>query len=208
MRNLFNPYSVDDNSLMLAHHLPKGRLWSSGFDINSNIGKLIRGLCVEFYRLEVLTKSISDEIDVNLADELLPDWEKSVGIPDDCFNTQTTIAERRNQVLLKLGNFGGVQKAEDFVRVAALFGFDIKIIPPGGELGTFPLIFPIPFFDSARSATHTIFVQILDYDGSDIEFPLEFPIEFSSGGTSFLKCIFEVLAPANVQVVFVPEDFA
>ena len=207
MRTLFNPYSIEENATLLAKHLPSGRVWSSGFDINSNMGKLIRGLCVEFYRLEVLTKRISDETDANLTDDLLPDWERSVGIPDDCFGNNATIEERRRQVILKLSNFGGVQKAGDFVRVAGLFGLTVKVTPSGGSLGTFPLIFPLPFFYSARSATHTIFVEILDYEDSDVGFPLDFPIQFSIGATNFLQCIFNVLAPANVQVVFVPEGF-
>lgn len=204
MRTLFNPYSINDNAIMLAGHLPKGRVWSSGFDNNSNLGKLIRGLGVEFYRLEVLTKKISDEIDVNFADELLPDWEASVGIPDDCFVTNTTVAERRKQVLAKLGNFGGVQKAEDFIRVGELFGFDVRIIQ-GNNPGLFPMSFPFTFFENSRSATHTIFVEIIAYEQSDVDFPLSFPLPFSSGGSTFLKCIFEVLAQANVNVIFLPD---
>lgn len=203
--NLFNPLDIDLQGKMLANHLPVGRVWSSGFDVNSNLGKLIRGLGIEFYRLQLQTQNISTEMDINKTTELIQEWERSVGIPDDCFGINVDIDDRRIQVLQKFSNFGGVQKAEDFVRVALIFGFDIKVTPTGGELGMFPLSFPIPLFDSARSATHTIFVEILNYSGSDLEFPLEFPIEFSDGGTSFLKCIFDVLAPANVQVVFVPE---
>ena len=202
MRTLFNPYSINENAMMLARHLPKGKVWSSGFDQDSNIGKLIKGLSIEFYRLEVLTKKISDETDVSKTDELLTDWEKSVGIPDNCFDTTPSIEDRREQVRQKLSNFGGVQKAEDFVRVAELFGFDVDVtVIPGSTIGMFPLVFPVIFFDSTRSATHTIFILITSTVEGDDFFPLEFPLPFSSGGTSFLQCIFNVLAPANVQVI-------
>lgn len=207
MKSLFTPESIDEQAIMLAHHVPIGRVWSSAFDRNSNLGKLIRGLGIEFYRLQLQTQTISTEMDINKTTELIEECEKSVGIPDDCFSTNVSIEDRRIQVRQKFSNFGGVQKAEDFVRVADIFGFEVRVTPTGGQLGTFPLVFPILIFDSARSATHTMFVEILNYSGSDIEFPLEFPIEFSSGGTRFLKCIFEVLASANVQVVFVPEGF-
>ena len=202
MRTLFNPYSIDENAMMLARHLPKGKVWSSGFDQDSNIGKLIKGLSIEFYRLEVLTKKISDETDINKTDELLADWEKSVGIPDSCFDTTPSIEDRREQVRQKLSNFGGVQKAEDFIRVAEVFGFEIDVtVVPGSSVGMFPLVFPLMFFGSTRSSTHTIFIFITNTVNGDEAFPLEFPLLFSSGGTAFLECIFSVLAPANVQVV-------
>lgn len=202
MPTLFDPYSLDENATMLARHLPKGRVWSSGFDQDSNIGKLIKGLSIEFYRLEVLTKKISDETDIIKTDELLTDWEKSVGIPDNCFDTTPNIEDRREQIRQKLSNFGGVQKAEDFIRVAALFGFDVEIsVIPGSTVGMFPLVFPVMFFDSTRSVTHTIFILITNSVEGDEFFPLEFPLPFSSGGTTFLQCIFNVLAPANVQVI-------
>ena len=148
---------------------------------------------------------IKAELNINKTNQLILDWERSVGIPDNCFSNTGNIAQRRANVLQKFSNFGGVQKEEDFVRVAEFYGFDINITPPGGAIGSYPLTFPITFFDSMRSATHTIFVEILNYSDSDVGFPLEFPLQFSDGGTSFLQCIFDVLAPANVQVIFVPE---
>lgn len=202
---LFNPFSIDEQALMLAYHIPIGRAWSRSFDPSSNLGKLIRGLGVEFYRLQVLTQKISSEINLNVANELLIEWEKSVGIPDECFSTNVTIEERRNQALLKLGNFGGVQKSSDFVSVASIFGFDVRVLT-GSIRGTFPIEFPLIFFDSTKSARHTIIIEILNAVESDTFFPLPFPIPFSSGGTTFLQCIFDVLAPANVNIIIKTED--
>ena len=201
---LFDPQSKEQNATMLAKHLPKGRVWSGGFDGATNLGKLILGSGVEFSRLQERTKNIAREMDINETSDLIQEWEKSVGLPDDCFGTNVDIEERKLQVLQKLSKYGGVQKAEDFVRVASVFGFDIRVTA-GGPVGSFPLEFPLVFFDSARSATHTIFIEILNFVQSDVQFALEFPIQFSSDGTGFLKCIFDVLSPANVQVLFVPE---
>lgn len=202
--NLFDPYSVDEQALILASHLPIGRVWQKAFLPDSNIGKLIRGLGVEFYRMQVLVKNASDEIDIEQTNELLIEWEKSVGLPDSCFTTNVSIAERRKQIEEKFTNFGGVQIAEDFVRVAAVFGFNIEVFP-GIHFGGFPLSFPITFFDSTKSAKHTIFIIILGELAGDAFFPLPFPIPFSSGGSTFLECIFNKLAPANVNVVVISE---
>ena len=202
--SLFDPYEADDQAILLASHLPIGRVWQKAFSPSSNIGKLIRGLGMEFYRFQVLTKRTETEMDIQQANDLLIEWEKSVGIPDSCFSTNVSIEERRKQVEQKFSKFGGVQTAADFIRVAAIFGFNISVLP-GAAVGTFPLTFPITFFDTTKSATHTIFIVILGEVAGDSIFPLPFPIPFSSGGKAFLKCIFDKLAPANVNVVIVSE---
>ena len=201
---LFNPHTVEENAFLLASHNPPGRLWSNAFKPDTIIGKLFLGLAVEFYRFEVLVNKFYGEMDINQANELLIEWEKSVGLPDDCFNTTVTIEERREQVLQKFSNFGGVQKAEDFVRVGAVFGFDLTVTSYT-LLAAFPLPFPIIFVGSSREVKHTIFVVINgDLSGGDF-FPLPFPIPFSSGGRNFLQCIFNTLAPANVNVIIKTE---
>lgn len=198
---LFNPINIDDQAAMLAYHLPIGRVWSAAFDPDSNLGKLIRGLGIEFYRLEVLTQKISVEMDINQINELILEWEKSVGIPDTCFSINTDLEARRLQVLQKFSNFGGVQKASDFVRVAAVFGFNISVTPATPDY-LFPLEFPILFFADVRAVTHTILVAFIDNPSGETFFPLDFPLPFQTGAQAFLQCIFNVLAPANVQVLF------
>jgi hypothetical protein len=201
VRKLFDPYTVDQQAIMLANHMPQGRIWANSYNLDSNMGKLIFGLGVEMYRLEVLTQSISKEIDINQANNLLIEWEKSVGIPDSCFSNTVSIEERRKQVLAKFSKFGGVQTAGDFVRAAAIFGFNIRVSSGWAHAG-FPLVFPIMFADSRDEAVHVIVVELLDPLDSSRLFPLPFPIPFSNGASSFLQCIFDKLAPGNVKVVF------
>lgn len=199
--NLFNPINVDDQAAMLAYHLPIGRIWSAAFDPDSNLGKLIRGLAIEFYRLEVLTQKIATELDINQIDELILEWEKSVGIPDACFSINTDLEARRLQVLQKFSNFGGVQKASDFVRVAAVFGYNVSVTTASPDY-LFPLEFPILFFGSVREVTHTLLVAFIDNPSGETFFPLDFPLPFQAGAQAFLQCIFDVLAPANVRILF------
>lgn len=204
--NLFNPYSVDENALLLAAHLPIGRAWERGFSPDSNLGKFLRGLAAEFYRMEVLSSDIVKEMDLEQANQLLIDWEKSVGIPDSCFSGEgfKTIAERREQVIQKLSKFGGVQTSDDFVRVAAAFGITAEVFygAAGGGIG-FPISFPVVFISYAdyTEESHTIIVVITGTYVTSDTFALPFPIPFSSGPQTFLQCIFRKLAPANVEVV-------
>lgn len=202
--NLFDPYSVDDNQFMLAAHLPIGRAWENGFSHDSNIGKYLLGLACEFYRFEVLTSDIAKEMDIDQTNQLLIDWEKSVGIPDSCFSTDVSIESRRIQVEQKLGKFGGVQTKADFERVAAAFGIVAQVFYGScGNGFSFPMTFPTVFINYAdyKEESHTIIVAITELYTTPNTFALAFPIPFSSGPLTFLQCIYRKLAPANVEVV-------
>jgi uncharacterized protein YmfQ (DUF2313 family) len=205
---LFDPQDTKTQALLLAKHLPMGKLWQAAFDGNRVMGKLIQGLAIEFFRLEVIYQTLYREMDINQTTELIAEWEESVGIPDECFGIDVTIEERRIQVREKFSNFGGVQLAEDFVRVGAVFGFELTVT--SGKAGSptpieFPITFPLGFSVSSKEAKHTMYVNINnDLSGSDV-FPLTFPIPFASGAQTFLQCIFDFLAAANVKVIITTE---
>lgn len=220
MRNLFDPISIPDQHILLAKHMPTGKFWQKVFDKDDIWGKLLLGLAVEFYRFQVLEKKLYDEMDIDQANELLVDWEKSVGLPDECFSTtNVSIEKRRSQIKQKFSNFGGVQEKEDFIRIAELFGFFISI-DTGTSRETFPLEMPLMFSVTKKAAVHTLVVNIIGYilDGMRFPitfpyvfgeftesavtgFPLPFPIPFSKSNVTFLQCIFDFLAPANVKVI-------
>jgi len=203
MPNLFDPLSESLNHQLLAAHNPPGKFWEKTFDIDDDFGKLFLGLSVEFYRFQVLEKKLYDEMDIEQADELLVDWERSVGLPNSCLETTTeSITRRREQVYQMFSKFQGVQKTEDFIRVAAFFGYVISIVP-GGEVGVFPLPIPFMFSSSGKAAKHTIFMVLTNIPSGAQYFPLPVPIPFSSGGATFLQCIFSQLAPANVKVIVI-----
>lgn len=195
---LFDPLEQTKQAEMLAKHMPTGKIWEACFDDSTHMGKLIVGLADEIYRVQLLIKEAIDEININKTDKLLPDYEESVGIPDLCFSNTVTKAERRNQVLQKFTNFQGVQKASDFVRVAASFGISVTVQPSVqlSEKTTFPLPFPFGFSEGP----HTITVIVLGIS-EGIKFPLPFPMKFHKGVFDFLRCIFNILAPANVKVI-------
>lgn len=174
---------------LLAKHWPDGKLWNSKFSLTSNIGQIVNALSKEFHRFQLLVKQIWDEFGINTTSELITSWEKSVGIPCLCFGQDETLIVRRKQVLNKFNNFGGVQIAEDFKRVAADFGLDINVYPGSEKLtGT------------DKEIKHTIVVELLQPPSGPNFFPLPFPVQFSSGGATNLQCIFDQLAPANVKV--------
>lgn len=201
MRELFEPATIEENAFLLASHNQQGRVWENGFNPDDPLGKLFLGLAVEFYRFQVLEKKLYDEMDIDQTVELLDAWEKSVGIPDDCFtNVDLDIPTRRMQVRQKFSKFGGVQTTEDFIRVAEVFGFtivkeDIK------STTMLPAELPIQLNGSTREIAHTLIFTLLSSGAENSQFPMPFPLTFSQGGNTFLQCLFDELAPANVQVI-------
>lgn len=201
---LFKALDSEREAILLAQHLPKGLAWSNGFNQDTNLGKLVAGLAVEYYRLSVLTYKVSTELDIRETDELISEWERSVGIPNECFLNTVSLEERRRNVELVLSNFGGVQTKDDLVRVGSIFGFSITV-HDGMTPGSFPLPFPFMFFTEV-GAKFTIVINP-GVAVADSFFPLPFPLPFSTGGTSFLQCIFDKLVQANVVILFTTDIY-
>ena len=201
MAELFNPASIEENAFLLASHNPQGRVWENGFNPDDPLGKLFLGLAVEFYRFQVIEKNLYDEMDIRKTNELLSAWERSVGIPDSCFtNINVDLATRRRQVEQKFSKFGGVQTAEDFIRVAAFFGFTV-VKENIRDSTVLPATLPMQLNGSGREAAHTLVFTLQSGGLAEKQFPLPFPLTFSEGGENFLQCLFDELAPANVQVI-------
>jgi len=202
MPTIFDPFTIPEHHFLLASHLPPGRAWASAFDPDDDFGKLFLGLAAEFYRFQVLEKKLFDEMDINQTYELLTDWEKSVGIPNECFSNVNNLDTRRKQVLQIFSKFGGVQTKEDFERVGAVFGFTLNVYS-GSAWETFPLSVPLMFSDTTKEARHTIIIELVNDAATGGTFPLPIPIPFILSGKDLLQCMFDKLAPANVIVIII-----
>mgnify|MGYP000847498837 CR=1 FL=1 len=58
--------------------------------------------------------------------EMLPDWERVAGLPDECAPDTTTIEARRAALIARIGRQGGQSKAF-YIALAASIGFAITI---------------------------------------------------------------------------------
>lgn len=199
---LFKALDKEDQAYLLAKHLPQGKIWDNKFNSDSNLGKLLIGLSVEYYRTGVLLGEMASEIHIDETVKLLETWETSFGIPHSVFKTTTeTIERRRQNIKYLLSNFWGVQTAEDFVEVAGYYGYTVTV-EAATVNHTFPLSFPIYFF-SNKSVKYTIIVSYTSTEIGDSYFPLYFPYYFNEGGIAFIESLFRILVPANVELKFV-----
>lgn len=110
----------DDYLIQLQQLLPTGPAWPREPD--SVLSALLHGLAAEFARLDGRADWLLEEADPRTATELLEDWERVVGIPDECAGQGDTVAARRAAAHQKLAELGG-QNAAYFLGIAKVLGF-------------------------------------------------------------------------------------
>jgi hypothetical protein len=181
--DLLDVHTTDEHANSLAAYLPGGFIYHALRQPSSNMRNLILGLAFELARAEQEIINFSINVGASNTVALIDEWEKAVGIPDDCFDGSGTIAERRTKVLVKLAS-QGVQTNQDFDDLAALLGINTFILAG----------------DDAGESRFTIVVQ---FDPPPAEgFPYEFPFVFGENGIDVLICLFGKLKPANCDLIF------
>lgn len=195
---LANTRDIEQYTDSLARYMPGGDLFASRNVADSTFRKLLQGLSGELFRCNGLIKEYFEQIIPDTTTKFVGEWESALGIPDDCFLGTGTLEERRLHVIVKLASLG-VQTAQDFVDLALLFGITVTVTN-GALHGTFPMEFPIVFFDSSKDARFTI---IVEFDEPNVDvFPYTFPITFGNTTLTIITCLFENLKPANTKVLF------
>lgn len=100
-------YSQRDYASALGKLLPPGKAWSHGD--GTVLRKVLLGLARSFEASDTAALSLLRNAFPATAGSLLTDWEKTLGLPDDCaIGEMTTIAQRRAAVVTKLTSSGGL----------------------------------------------------------------------------------------------------
>ncbi len=196
----FSSLSINEQFYLLASHLPQGKFWENCFNDNSNLGKLTKALSMEYYRLGLLTEYIAHDYDIRQVNDCILKWEKSVGIPQECFSSDRLIEVRRLSIEGLFSNFAGVQTDEDFIRVGLLYGYEIEVYPLI-DLSGFDMMFPIILINTDKEAKNTIVINLIGTTKYFNDFPIEFPIPFYGLGLKFLNCVFSLVKPANINII-------
>lgn len=192
----FEAASQEEATRQLASTIPDGRAWQAKSLPGTNMYAVVSACAAEFREIQIQIETLASEFDINLSDQLLPDWEKSCGLPEECIGQMASLTDRRNAVILRLRKIPFVTK-EDYENLAfQLAGLNVTVTP-GAEIELFPLDFPIPF--SSGNSYFKLYVTFNDAIGG---FPYLFPFNFVSTGDNIIRCVFEQIAPANVLIIF------
>ena len=206
-QNLFTVNSIDEIRQSLANYLPNDKYFLAKNINTTNLYKLLVSYSYEFQHSEAAFKLLADNMNPWFTYEMLEDWERFLGIPDECFKitNETTIDMRHRYIIAKL-SLMEVQTAEDWENLAKFFGYNIEIVYLP-SLGEFPYTFPFFFYSDANAAAYTMYIKVLDPDTDVDTFPLPFPFTFGSREIGFLRCLFEQIKPAHIELLFLPESF-
>ena len=118
-------YTADDYREQLKALLPPGRALPR--EPGTTLEQLLDAMAQELARIDGRADQLVDEALPNTTLELLPDWERVAGLPDECSGTlQPTIQGRRNDLVARLTNAGG-QSPAYFIAMAAALGFVVTI---------------------------------------------------------------------------------
>jgi uncharacterized protein YmfQ (DUF2313 family) len=104
--------------------MPRGRIWPRGW--GSLESETLLTLMPTWVRLTARALNLLPESFPCSTVELLPEWEATLGLPDECTGVLPTIQQRTAAVCCKFAARGG-QSREYFIRVAKSLGYDIAI---------------------------------------------------------------------------------
>ncbi|UAN52927.1 YmfQ family protein [Serratia sp. JSRIV002] len=118
-------YPAESYSQALQSLIPLGLAWPR--EPGAVQAAVIRALATSFQRSDSDAISLLNGGFPSTATILLPEWEKSLGLPDDCsIGEVDTIAKRQAAVVSKLISTGGQSKSY-FIGIARALGYNITI---------------------------------------------------------------------------------
>jgi uncharacterized protein YmfQ (DUF2313 family) len=117
-------YSAANYLQALQAHLPRGRVWPRDPDAAQTA--VLSGFTPCFAALTTRANYLLVDAFPATPEELLPEWEATLGLPDPCAGEQPTIAARQAQVLARFTATGG-QSPSYFIAYAEKLGFSVTI---------------------------------------------------------------------------------
>lgn len=189
------PKTQTEAGQILADHMPQGRAFGKKCEDGSVMSGLIKGLASDFMIVQEQIFELASQFDIKFSIDLLPDWEESVGIPDDCIFQFTTLEQRRDRVIQRLRKVPIVTLDELQNFVNSFFPDDNIILKTGTEIFTFEYQFEFQFLGDVNEKF--IIVAEIPVSGSGFEYTFEY--QFGGGpNTNLLRCLLRNVLPANV----------
>ncbi len=164
--------------------LPIGAAWPRA--VGATLTRFLDAVAEEFARIDLRRNQLFDEADPNTTSELLGDWERVAGLPDNCIGKlRGTQQARRQDLVAKLSATGGATAAY-LVAAALEAGFDIEIEELYGEANQHK-------FRVVAGETALIFFT------ADFSFADEPLVDW---GNDNLECLINQLKPAHTVALF------
>lgn len=192
----FTAPSQVEAARQLASTIPDGRAWQAKSLPGTNMYALVSACAAEFREIQKQIETLAKEFDVRMTDQLLPDWEKSTGLPEECIGALASLEDRRSAVILRLRRIPFVTAAEFEQLAFELTGLSVTVVP-GSEIEIFPLDFPLRFATgNSYFKLHVIFNDVIG------GFPYSFAFPFLRSPSQIVECVFRQIVSATVLLIF------
>ena len=189
-------YSSADFLAAFQALLPRGAAWSR--DPASVQSRTLATLMPTWARLAARDENLVVDAFPATTVELLPEWEKSLGLPDPCAGESALLEERRAQVVARFAATGG-QSVGYFVSFAATLGYAITVTEFAPR--RFGQVFGTPFYGPdwayAWQVNAPTFTVAYRQFGSSL-----FGEPYASWGSTVLQCELQRLKPAHTILIF------
>lgn len=110
--DLFKSVTTTALNQLIANHMPQGKLWEGKTTPSSLMFKLIESTAVTLSQAQMQIENLAQEFDIPSTTALLPEWERDVGIPDECTDLAADLVQRRKVVIERLSKQSVVTLAE------------------------------------------------------------------------------------------------
>jgi uncharacterized protein YmfQ (DUF2313 family) len=117
---------VNDYTHLMAQLLPTGAAWAAKDDPDTVMHQLLQGLAATFAHVDGWVDWFLRETNPATTVDLLPEWERMLGLPDPCMTPATTLQQRRDRVLGRIAETGG-QSKQYLIDVCARYGYPVTI---------------------------------------------------------------------------------
>lgn len=113
--------NLNDYKEMVWALYPKGLAWIRE---NGVLDKLNTAIAAELLKLEGRINTCLDEADPRTTAEMISDWERVWGLPDECSPLGATLQERRTAIISKMLISGGMPPIF-YQRLIESMGYDV-----------------------------------------------------------------------------------
>lgn len=178
--------------------LPRGRAWPAGDAGESVQGQALATLMPTYERQTARANYLLVDSFPATTDELLPEWQYTLGLPDPCAGPAPTLEQQQAQVVARFTGRGG-QSIAYFVNFAASLGYQITITQFAPS--RFGQPFGLPMNGEAwayawRVNAPSITTRAFAFGNAGFGEP------FTTWGNLVLECELQRLKPAHTTLMF------
>lgn len=201
--DLLEQHTKGQQANSLAAYLPNDCTFAAAYREDTVLRNFLLGLGQQLLKFENTVNLYTNEIMLNGTHYLLPEFERMLSIPDECFDNTDSDEQRRRNIQVKLGNMNS-QTVDEFETTAALLGFDVTVLP-GYDAINPPNNLVIPEINNDTEARFSIVVLFDAGAAPGNQFPYTFDFQFGGADLGVMQCVLTKLKPANCQIIFIDE---